>query len=225
MERESDRDAGLAWAFDLISPDPVRRHDALARHRLVEADWLRAQQRVNSLWADAGSLSPADPGRARTMKRALADLGEAEDRRLIRAVWRWRPGVSSHLLPIAVLYLQWEASYPDEWCKHWLTKKWLLRELSRLESYDAELRQRLGALVLAAVNREHRCEDAGYARLARAIADDRLIAQLGEAEASGDGRTRLRASFMLFFIASPDAAATPATWRRWLSEADPLTVR
>lgn len=197
------------WAFDLISPDRERRRRALARHRAAEADVLAAQRRLNAVWA----LTPHDRGQAASLRQADAQLTEARRRSFIAGGCAWRPGGDPALRTYTVLYLEWEACFPAEWHKSWLSKRWSLRYLCELDFYDDELRRRLAALVLAAANRPHRCEDAGYTPLARAVADDRLLAELRTAAGAGS----IRAAFLLDFIADPAARATPAAWRRWLA--------
>jgi len=86
--------------------------------------------------------------------------------------------------PLAVLSLQWEASYPREWGarESWLWSPWtgkevLLRRLDRGGVPDS-IRAQIAHLVLAAVQRPYRCKDWMYASLVRHIRDDTFLNRL-----------------------------------------------
>lgn len=81
----------LDWALDLTSRDPSRRASALARYQQTERRYRDAQQRINELWAQAGTIRPADPHLAATTDQAITALQDASQYRFLQAVWDW-PG-------------------------------------------------------------------------------------------------------------------------------------
>ena len=73
---------------------------------------------------------------------------------------------------------------------------------------------------MAAVNREHRCEDRWYAALARRLDSPELRNLLAEAAASTDPLVRLRAGYVNAVLEDRSMAVTVASWRRWLAATD-----
>ena len=120
-------------------------------------------------------------------------------------------------MPYALLLLEWEARFPDEWPRWWGTKKKVIRAFCQLpDEYPREVRARLMALVVQAVCRDHRCEDAGYARLGRYVADDDLVGYLWAiSETASRESIRHRAAFVLHLIRQPQLPVTRATWTAW----------
>jgi hypothetical protein len=122
-------------------------------------------------------------------------------------------------VPFAVLFLQWEVAYPRDWCSPrppWPAKKDVLRGLASIEA-PRDSRAALVELVVAAVRREHRCEDRGFVLLARRLDGPELRNPVAQCLDSPDPIVRLRAGFLLDFLADPSMHATVASWKRWLA--------
>ena len=172
MESAEEWDRCLGWTFELISEDPVRREQARDRLRATQDCRSEALYAFNEVWRDKG-LSAADQA---------GDRYNAERRKTLPdALWEFIPAHSYAGwagLKYVLLYLEWEARYPDEWmtsAKNWGTKHGKLDDLARAVPYLAsEVIDQLVDLICRAVRREHRCEDAGYAVLARAVGGLRL---------------------------------------------------
>lgn len=73
-------------------------------------------------------------------------------------------------------------------------------------------------LVMAAVSREHRCEDQGYPAVARTVDGPELRAALTEAMTAEDPLVRLRAGWASWVVDHPAAPVTAAGWRSWLRQ-------
>lgn len=99
-----------------------------------------------------------------------------------------------------MLYLEWEAKYPEDWTH-----------------YANGTKAKLTDLVVSAVECPYRCEDRRYARLARAIDNDGLRARLGHAAQSNSPWARYQASFVLWLLTNPEAPASRHTWRMCLA--------
>jgi hypothetical protein len=123
----------------------------------------------------------------------------------------------------AVLFLQWEVAFPDEWraaapWSPWGLKQTILRGFVRVGALGRD--QVLIDLVMAAVGREQRCEDRWYAALARRVDSPELRCLLAEATESPDSHVRRRAGYVSAVLDDPDMAVTLASWRRWLAASD-----
>lgn len=124
-------------------------------------------------------------------------------------------------LKYVLLYLEWEAQYPDEWmasAKSWGTKHGLLHDLARaVPSLATEVIDQLVDLIGLAVRREHRCEDVGYAVLARAVGGSRLRRLLLELSDDPDEGFRSRARYLLWLLDHPEAPKPKVgQWKAWL---------
>ncbi|RJQ81798.1 hypothetical protein D5S17_04295 [Pseudonocardiaceae bacterium YIM PH 21723] len=193
-------------------------------HETQQAYW-EWQDQVSALWDEAGSLHPEEPHLSARMDQLMAGLNHAGGFSLLHTLWNgwahlnWDVGTfdgdPDELVHYSLRYLEWEAHYPDEWCRHWGTKASLLGSLAHRD-LSGPHRARLADLVLLAVGREHRCEDGRYTRLARVIADDDLRDRIAMQEASTDPLIALRAGFLMYLLDNPEVPATPRTWRTWL---------
>lgn len=219
------RGLDLDWAFDLVAVDADVRSQALQRHETTkEAHWA-AQQQVNALSAEAGTPRPAETHLAARMDQLRAAVHDANQYLLMSMVTDWTSSGSfrenEQGLRFVLLYLLWEANYPDEWERTWRTKNTVLRRLGQLSDQAAPLRDQLRSLVLGAVNRAHRCEDQGYVHVARAIDDadlrDSLRRVSGQTERPVAAR---RATFMLYMLDHPKRAVSRHEWRAWLGTHD-----
>jgi hypothetical protein len=217
------------WVFDLIDPDPERRGPALARHHEAVGEWEKALGWVNDVWRRAGgTFTPAEPGLAAEMDQALTAQRCALEGMLPGLVGRfltaWRPDEAAdyrRLAPFAVLFLRWEVRYPQEWREAgpwspWGTKRAILRRFAK-SGPPPECTAALVDLVIEAVERENRCEDRGYALLARRLDGPQLRDRLDRSMSSVDGLIRLRAGYLRALLCSPKAPVTVAGWRRWLA--------
>jgi hypothetical protein len=211
------RGLDLDWAFDLVSPDPVRRARARGRHAETLAACQTAQERINELWRRTGTLSPTEPGLAAEMDQRVSASQDASQYLLSQPISDFVDRREVATLPYALLLLEWEARYPEEWPRWWGTKKKVLRAFCQVPEYSPEVRARLTALMVLAVCREHRCEDGGYARLGRYLADDDLTGYLWTiGETASRDAIRRRAAFVVYLIREPHVPATRASWATWL---------
>jgi hypothetical protein len=206
----------LGWAFDLIAHDASERHRAHAR--LVETRRLcdEALDHYNQVFYE-----PDHPER----RHRLATWLQARRDTLPDALWESIDPMSLAAwagLPYALLYLRWEALFPDEWfayAKGWGTKRGLLSLFTRASNDvpDTVVDQLIDLVVLAA-RREHRCKDVGYARLARALDRPQLRARLAAIADQPIEPARLRAGYLLWLLDLPDAPQPKKSqWLSWLS--------
>ncbi len=208
-------DRRLGWTFDLIAGDSERRRRA--RRRLAAAQERRDQalRDLNEAWRAKG-LPAASEEQAR--------YAEARRETYPDALWEFVP-VDARSgrggLRYAVLYLTWEARFPAEWtaaAKSWVTKRTLLWKLAgAVPHLPADVLDELVELVRHAACREHRCEDVGYALLARAMGEARLCPALTEIADHPDETPRLRARYLLWLLDHPGLPKPKANqWKSWL---------
>lgn len=217
----------LDWVDDLVSPDPAARAGARARFRQTYDEFYRLQREINVVWATAGTLHPRDRALAARTDRLLAAQQEAAGYSLIHTLWRgwpalyrgpeWFRGDPAELVGYSLRYLEWEAWYPAEWHKHWITKAGQLEALAGRADLGADARGRLVELVIAAVRRDHRCEDRGYALVARSIDDATLRGRLAAETRAAEEVIRWRAGFLLHLLDHRAEPATAGSWKRWLA--------
>ncbi|MFK4088294.1 hypothetical protein ACI2LF_29545 [Kribbella sp. NPDC020789] len=205
MESRDDHD--YRWLFGLVDPDPAVRGAALRRRDADISDRRDALDRCNAAyWANGGSSDFSDsPALGAASDQAHAAMREAQARGFSGVLWefitecrpfgRRDPTALRRLVPFAVLFLQWEITYPQDWCSP----------------------AALVELVVAAVRREHRCEDRGYLLLARRLDGPDLRNPVAQCLDSPDPIVGLRASFLLDVLADPTMPATTASWKRWLA--------
>lgn len=212
MESAAEWDRRLGWSRELVADDVGRRERALGRLAVARGRRDRALRELNAAWREKG-LSGA--------KEEQARYAEARREVFPDALWDFVPGgVESGGLRYALLYLNWEARYPAEWtaaAKSWATKKALLWKLARAvpELSDAVIGE-LVELIRYAVCREHRCEDVGYALLARAVGEDRLRPVLAGLADDPVDTYRLRARYLLCLLDHPESPRPKAgQWRAW----------
>ncbi len=216
---------GVGWMFNLISADPDRRGQAVRRHHELDLAAMGADNALAAIWPAAGG-QPADPRLAAQIDQAKAAIREAYRRCWVVTAGRWADGMepdSDVGARLALLYLQWEAAYPAQWrasmlWSPWGMKKMVLRRFATTaHQFGTEFRHALQDLIIAAVRREHRCEDQGYGPLARALDDTRLRAGLDSAARDNDLLVRLRAGFLLWALDHADIPVAPRSWQTWLS--------
>jgi hypothetical protein len=228
---ESRDDYDYGWLFGLIDPDPAVRAAALRRREAYRSDWRDALDRCNAAyWANGGSFDFSDaPALGAARDQAQAAMWEARDRGFSgileefitesRPFGRRDPTALRRLVPFAVLFLQWEVAYPQDWGSPWPlwgAKKDVLRGLAGIE-IPQDSRAVLVELVVAAVRREHRCEDRWFVLLARRLDGPELRNPVARCLDSPDPIVSLRAGFLLDVLADPSMPATVASWKRWLA--------
>jgi hypothetical protein len=222
-----------SWVFDLIAPDDVVRHRALTRHQALLTAASEALRWSNRVWAQAGTPAPTEPHLAAEMDQARADLRWRLQQTILGPIGAYCD--SDHTdsaarplyAPYVVLYLQWEADYPQEWraagswmWSPWGTKEALLRRLDR-GGVSEQVRQQIGDLIVAAVERPYRCKDWMYARLVRHVLDRPFVSKVEALLDAEDPLVRLRAQFILHVARNPQRGIKRVSWRRWLtSDAD-----
>lgn len=215
--------------FDLVSRHPRRRAAAIARHARSIADLHRALQDVNALWWEAknkASTATADPDFTAATDRAQAAYMAALSRTVYGVVAEFRaarqpPDLDTHqrMAPYAVLFLRWEADFPQEWrsaCpwSPWGLKRDVLRQFAAMDVPGPQV-DAMTRLTLRAVSRRQQCEDVGYVLVARALDGPALRAGIEEAACSPEPSVRLRAGYVRWATDNAQAPVTLAGWRAW----------
>jgi hypothetical protein len=212
-----------SWVFDLVAPNADVRHRALTRHQALLTAASEALRWSNSVWARAGTPAPNEPHLAAEMGRARADFHWHQQQTIFGPLDAYSNSESvARLLyaPYLVLYLRWEADYPQEWrgsglWSPWGTKEVLLRRLDR-EGVPEQVRQQIGDLIFAALERPYRCKDWMYARLVRHM-DVSFVSKVEALLEADDPLVRLRAQFILYVVQHPQRGIKPTSWHRWLT--------
>ncbi|MEV4412572.1 hypothetical protein [Catellatospora sp. NPDC049609] len=218
-----DQLAEFAWTFDIVHPDADRRRAAIERERGYQNEWARHHTWVRIARQRVAERDGATPRLQAEYDQVHAAMRDAYDRMFAAPIWHYLSGAAAaeELAPFArhaVLYLRWETEYPDEWAslgKSWAAKRHILRTLAT-QGPTPETHGDLLALVGAAVRREHRCEDLGYVKLARALHQPSVRMIVEWAEDDLDGLVRLRAGYLRWALDHPGAPVTAASWHAWL---------
>jgi hypothetical protein len=218
-----------SWVFDLVASDEVVRHRALARHQALLAAASEALRWSNSIWEQAGTPAPTEPHLAAAMDQARADFRWHRQQTIfgpIEAYWDsdYADSVAPLLYsPYVVLYLRWEAAYPQEWrapgswmWSPWGTKEVLLRRLDR-GGVPEPVRPQIGDLIVAALERPYRCKDWMYARLVRHVLDVPFVSRIEALLSAEDPLVRLRAQYILHVARNPQRGVKRVSWHRWLT--------
>jgi hypothetical protein len=214
----------LAWAYHLIAEDPAERAVALDRLDRARAKTQAAIAHYNEVWSAANRFGP----HPRKQEKARQAFEEAASRSLPEALWTRRGHTDLHRwpgLPYAVLYLEWEARYPQQWTRHakmWGVKQSLIRQLATAH-HDAGTRAKLVDLVELVVRRAYRCKDREYVRVARAVDGPDLRTRLTAAHHSPDPWAQLHAAYVLRLLDHPELPNTRHVWKTWLNENAPAS--
>ncbi|MFD5074759.1 hypothetical protein [Streptomyces sp. NPDC058371] len=215
-------DERLGWAYGLIADDPAERAAAHARLSAAQHRAAVARDRFNEVWRLTAGLGAESPFEEPALLRAHEEYVDVRSHSLPDGLWdgrgtedivRW-PG-----LPYALLFLEWEARYPQEWTRYakaWGTKQRLLREVAGA-GRDEAVRAKLVDLTETVVRRAYRCKDREYVRVARAVDGDELRERLTRAHRSDNPWARLHAGYVLWLLDHPDVPNTRHVWRTWLA--------
>ncbi|MFE2014385.1 hypothetical protein [Streptomyces sp. NPDC059491] len=210
-------DARLGWAGGLIAEDPAERTAALDRHLEARRKVGAALRRFNELRRPGEWLGGPVPTDVTPSRAAYEEYREAMRRVLPDALWN-RPGGDVRTwagLPYALLFLEWEAGFPEEWTLHakkWGTKERLLRDVA-VPGHAEPARARLTDLVETVVRRPYRCKDRAYVRVARAVDSAELRARLECAARSDTPWARRHARYVLWLLDRPDVPNTVHVWQ------------
>ena len=110
------------WVFDLVSDDELRRRRARKRARERDNALLAAIKARNEVWWRAGrTWAPDESAMAAELARAEADHAAALAETFLAPIAPYLSPVWSRQSDekpseqFAILYLEWEMAYPDEW--------------------------------------------------------------------------------------------------------------
>ncbi|MGW1727578.1 hypothetical protein ACWCQK_32265 [Streptomyces sp. NPDC002306] len=215
-------DARLGWAFGLIAHDPVERAAALLRLADVQGKVADARDRFNELWHATLPLGREERWRDPAFLRAHERYVEAGRYSLPNALWN-RPSSDIRTwqgLPYALLFLEWEARYPQEWtryAKEWGTKEGLIRDVA-VAGHGETARAKLTDLVEVVVQRAYRCKDRAYVRVARAVDSEDLRGRLKAAARSANPWARLHSGYVLWLLDRPEVPNTIRVWQNWIAD-------
>ncbi|MGY1583155.1 hypothetical protein [Streptomyces sp. MN13] len=214
--------ARLGWAFGLVADDPAERAAALVRLTTARKNTQDALHRMNELWRLTLPLGTEEQYCEPAFKRAREEYDAVRGHSLPEGLWDGirAPGIKEWPgLPYGLLFLEWEARYPQEWTEHakaWGTKQALIRRMT-VPDHDETVRAKLVELVEIVVQRAYRCKDREYVRVARAVDGEELRRRLGAAVLSGNPWARLHAGYVLWLLDRPEVPNTRHVWRTWLA--------
>ncbi|MFD4694592.1 hypothetical protein [Streptomyces sp. NPDC058463] len=214
-------DARLGWAFGLTAEDPAERAAALDALADARGNVRAALGRYNELWSLNLPQAGKDPWQDPVFLRAYEAYREAGRHALPDALWNRPPGDIRTWpgLPYALLFLEWEARFPQEWTRHakkWGTKQLLLRAVA-VPGHGETVRTKLTDLVEIVVRRPYRCKDREYVRVARAIDSEDLRRRLETAARSDTPWARRHAGYVLRLLDHPEVPNTIHVWQKWLA--------
>jgi len=210
----------LGWAYGLIARDPVERAAALLRLSEARRRADEARGRANEMWRLTRPLGAEEQYREPALLGALGAYHRTQRHVLPDALWDRprRTGIAAWPgLPYALLFLEWEARFPQEWTEHakaWGTKQGLIRDVATIAG-DEPVRSRLVDLTETVVRRPYRCKDREYIRVARAVDGEDLRERLDAARRSDEPWARCHAGFVLWLLDRPEVPATRHVWRSW----------
>jgi hypothetical protein len=222
-----------AWVFDLVSDDELRRRRARKRALELDDALIAANRARNDVyWRAGATFTPTDPQLATEMEQAQArfsaahaDTFHAPISAYLDQPWHpsWRDRAPM-LEPFALLYLEWELTFTDEWrqtagawgspcgTKDLILKTMAAHGVSHLHSEAVE------KLLLSAVRGPYRAKDWHYARIARHLDRPHLREALRLIAAEGDELAALRAQFVLSRLENPELSANRRSYGNWLKE-------
>ncbi|MFV5994352.1 hypothetical protein ACNPQM_18295 [Streptomyces sp. NPDC056231] len=217
-------DERLGWAFGLISDDPEERATAVATLAVARKNAQDALDRFNELWWLTLPLGTEEQYREPAFRQAYERYHDVCSHSIPEGLWNLPVGADIRTwpgLPYALLFLEWEARYPQEWTRHakaWGTKQSLIRDVA-VVGHDETVRTKLIDLVEVVVQRAHRCKDREYVRVARAVDCEDLRGRLDTAARSDRPWARCHAGYVLWLLDHPEVPSTRHVWRTWLAGA------
>ena len=220
------------WVFDLVSDDELRRRRARIRARERDNALLAANRTRNEVWWRAGQTwAPDDPAMAAEMARAEADHAAALAETFFAPIapylspgWSRQSEEKPSSEQFAILYLEWEMAYPDEWYQDagtYLSPCGLKGSILRAMDWHGVSepgRAAVEKLLLAAVRGRYRAKDWRSTRVARHLDSRPLREALGTIADGGDDAAALRAAFVLSRLDNPDLSANRRSYGNWLKE-------
>ena len=216
-------DARLGWAFGLIADDPAERAVALVRLSVARQYVHDALAQFNEMWRLTLLLGASEQYQERAFLEASRTYCQVRSHSLPDGLWG-RPAATDVTawpgLPYLLLFLEWEARFPQEWTRHakaWGTKQGLIRDLA-VAHQDEVVRAKLVDLIEIVVRRAYRCKDREYVRVARVLDGDDLRGRLESAASSVDPRSRCHAGYVLRLLDCPELPNTPRVWRSWVAD-------
>ena len=209
----------FTWVFDFINPDADVRQAAIARQAELVAELVHIRDQGNDVYRRTGSFLPADP----QLNAELQQLHSARAKVLNQMAWTplmnflcyAEPRVPyAEIAPFAVLFLQREHLFPEDWGRMWHTKRHVLRTIAQhgptLSTHDDLL-----VLLEATIRRQQRAEDGGFVKVARTLDPSSVRRIVIDARDSEDATIRERAAFVEWAVANPHSAVSLASWRQW----------
>jgi hypothetical protein len=174
-------------------------------------------------------VDPDEQVRGRALERRRSAVAERQDDPIL-AFLRPYPEPDMAFASFALLFLRWEASYPDDWrspdshaYSPWSIKQGVLGRFGQSGVPDA-LRSEAADLVLTAVQRPYRCKDWSYALLVDHVQTPAFQERLQALADGADTLLSVRARFLQHVAARPGRPLNRNSWRRWLDETG-LAVR
>lgn len=219
--------ARLGWALGLIADDPAERAVALDRLADARRRVQEAQGRFNELWWPPAPCGEQVEDRDPAIDEAARGLDQARRKVLPDALWGCITCAASQpALPFALLFLEWEARYPQEWTRHakaWGAKQALIRCLA-VPHHEEAVRRKLTDLVEIVVHRPYRCKDREYVRVARAVDSADLRRRLDHALRSNSSSARRHAGYVSWLLDRPELPNTRHVWRTWMANTETVNV-
>ncbi len=220
------------WVFDLVNDDELRRRRARKRARERDNALLAANTARNEVWWRVGQTwAPDDPAMAAEMARAeaehaaaLAETFFAPIAPYLRPGWSRQSGEKQSSEQFAILYLEWEMAYPDEWYQDagtYLSPSGLKGSILRAMDWHGVSepdRAAVERLLLAAVRGPYRAKDWRYTRVARHLDSRPLREALGTIADGEDDTAALRAAFVLSRLDNPALSANRRSYDNWLKQ-------
>lgn len=205
----------LGWAHGLTAGDPAERAVTLAHLADAAKNTQDAWDRLSRTWRRRYALGSRAASRNYHEVRRYGLPEGLWDRPTGTDITTW-PG-----LPYVLLFLEWEARFPQEWTRHakaWGTKQDLIRFVAVAHHEDA-VKAKLAELIEIVVQRPYRCKDREYVRVARAVDGEDLRDRLETAARSDNPWARRHAGYVLWLLDRPEVPNTRHSWRTWLAAA------
>jgi hypothetical protein len=165
----------------------------------------------------------------RELQQIWVAEGEVVGRRALTPLWNHLSYGETRapyavIAPFAVLFLQYEHLFPEEWGKGWGAKRHTLSLIGR-RGPTPETHTDLLNLLDATIRRPQRAEDGGYAKVARVLDPATVRRIVRDAHSDGDANTQQRAGYVGWVLDNRSAAVSLASWRRWQNSVGSSNLR